>query len=386
MRPLHSFIVPVLSLLFRVVLGVPQGNASSAASRHWSYPKLTLSLVTAPPALLATTEAALLPSSTVAGQSCGGCIIVAQVDGVVWYEGVFLNTAATAVVSVGGGNGSRITRTSINYNEGEFTFNPAAGTAAYGTTPLAVTNVGYDSETVIGGATLTSPTAYNLFTAYTLTSQQQVNGVCVDTSYVRTLPTAFTETLASANGQVTLDLAGEQAFISFIGFSTCQGGGANVGGTVLAQVSNLTSTTTMFYPTVALSGVRTTLAATTNPTSRLPLRTTTISEVLMTLTATLSGSSTITSAPALASANAPEIVIGNTTITPSANPVGLPLGSAKSTVFPEPTGPGASGTGVIVGGGNGTMPYMGDAPAWKTGISLWGSALLVFLMAVGWLL
>ncbi|KAL8933347.1 MAG: hypothetical protein Q9211_005826, partial [Gyalolechia sp. 1 TL-2023] len=362
MRPPHSFIVLVLSLLLEVVIGVPQ--------------------VTAPPALLATTQAALLSSSSTAGQSCGGCIIVAQVDGVVWYEGVFLNNAATAVVSIGGGNGTRTTRTSLIYNEGEFTFNPAAGTAAFGTTPLVVTNVGYDSETVIGGATLTSPTAYNLFTAYTLTSQQQVNGVCQDTSYVRILPTAYTETLSTVNGQVAVDLAGEQAFISFIGFSTCQGGGANVGGTVLAQVSYLTSTTTMFYPTVALSGVRTTLAATTNPGSRLPLRTTTISEVLTTLTATLSGPSTITSAPTLISASAPEIVIGNTTITPEVNPIGLPFSSEDVPVFPAPTGPGASGTGVMAGGGNGTIPYMGDARAWNTGTSLWGSALLVFVMAV----
>lgn len=362
MRSLHSFIVPLLSFLLGVVNGVPQA--------------------TAPPALLATTAAALLSSSAPAAQTCGGCFIVAQVDGIVWYEGVFVNNAATAVVSIGGGNGTRTTRTSINYNEGAFTFNPAAGTAAFGTTPLAVTNVGYDSETVIGGATLTSPTAYNLFRGYTLTSQQQVNGVCQTTSFVKELPTAFTETLPTGNGQVTLDLAGEQAFISFIGFSTCQGGGANVGGTVLAQVTNLTSTTTMLFPTVALSGVMTTLAATTNPATRLPLRTTTIEDVLTTLTATLSGSSTITSAPALISASAPEIVIGNTTITPSNNPIGLPLGNPNITVFPAPTGTG----GVIGGGGNGSIPFTGDAPAWAASTSIWGSTLLVFLMAIGWFL
>ncbi|KAL8939622.1 MAG: hypothetical protein Q9216_003264 [Gyalolechia sp. 2 TL-2023] len=344
---------------------------------------LTLSLVTAPSALLATTPAALLSSSTASGQSCGGCIIVAQVDGVVWYEGVFQNNVATAVVSIGGLNGTRTTRTSINYNEETFTFNPAAGTAAFGANPMAVTDVGFESETVIGGATLTSPTAYNLFRAYTLTSQALVNNVCSSTSFVRTLPVAYTETLDSADGQVTLDLAGEQAFISYIGFSTCQNGGANAGGTVLAQVENLTSTTTMLYPTVALSGMRTTLAATTNPASRLPLRTTTISEVLTTLTATLSGGSTITSAPDLISASAPEIVIGNTTITPSGNPFGLSIGSGNFTAGPAPTGTGVVGGG---GGGNGTMPYMGNAPMWKADTSIWGSALLVFVMAVGWLL
>lgn len=80
---------------------------------------------------------------------------MAEVAGVVWYDGVFINTAATAVVSVGVGNGTRATRTSIIQNENEFTFNPqAAGTAAYGTSALAATSVGYDSVTVVNGATL----------------------------------------------------------------------------------------------------------------------------------------------------------------------------------------------------------------------------------------
>lgn len=109
--------------------------------------------VSPPPALLATVEPAL-DSSSAAAPTCGGCYIVAEVAGVVWYSGVFLNTAATAVVSVGVGNGTRATRTSIIQNEAEFTFNPEAGPAAFGTSALAVTNVGYDSTTVINGATL----------------------------------------------------------------------------------------------------------------------------------------------------------------------------------------------------------------------------------------
>ncbi|KAL8716607.1 MAG: hypothetical protein Q9225_006077 [Loekoesia sp. 1 TL-2023] len=364
MRSPHSFVLLILSLLLDVVIGGPQ--------------------VSAPPALLATVAPALDSSST-AATSCGGCIIVADVAGIVWYSGVFINTAATAVVSVGVGNGTRATRTSIVQNEAEFTFNPQAGSAPYGTTPLAATNVGYDSTTVINGVTLTSPTAYNVFSAYTLTSQQPVNGVCSTTSFESTLPTAYSETLTSADGKVTLDLAGEQAFIQHLGFSRCQGGGANPANTILAQVSNLTSTTTMFYNSVALAAMSTTLAPTTNPTSRLPLRTTTLSEVLTTLTATLSGSSTITSAPALASAFAPQIVIGSSTVTPGGNPVGLPI----STAFLVPTGTGASGTGVNAGGGGGgnaTVPFVGDAPVWRTGTLIWGSALLIFLMAIGWIL
>ncbi|KAL8908123.1 MAG: hypothetical protein Q9207_001015 [Kuettlingeria erythrocarpa] len=368
MHSSHSFIALFLSQLLQLVFGVPQ--------------------VTAPPALLATAIPAVESSSSVAGgPGCGGCIIVADVAGIVWYSGVFVNTAATAVVSVGVGNGTRVTRTSIVQNEQEFTFNPAAGTAAFGTTPLAVTNVGYQSETVINGATLTSPTAYNVFSAYTLTSQQLVGGVCSTTSYESTLPTAYSETLSAGDGQVTLDLAGEQAFISYLGFTRCQGGGENVGGTVLAQVSNLTATTTMFYSSVGLGPMSTTLAPTTNPSaSRLPLRTTTLSEVLTTLTATLSGSSTITAIPV--SAMAPNIVIGNTTITPSDNPFGLPLTfPTNSTAFPAPTAIGTIGTGVV--GGNGTVPFIpgSDAPVWRSNTSVWGSAGLIFLVAiVGWIL
>ncbi|KAI4141505.1 MAG: hypothetical protein L6R39_005302 [Caloplaca ligustica] len=277
-------------------------------------------------------------------------------------------------------------------NEASFTFNPQAGTAAYGTAPLATTSVGYDSVTVINGATLTSPTAYNVFSAFTLTSQQLVGGVCSTTSYTRTLANAFSETLSSANGQVTLDLAGEQQFISYIGFTRCQGGGENVGGTVIAQVSNLTSTTTMFYSGVALAAMSTTLAPTTNPTSTLPLRTTTLSEVFTTITATLSGSVTITPVPV--SAQAPNIVIGNTTITPVPNPIGLPLTIPNnSTAYPMPTATGAGG-GIGTGGGTGFnggnatmfMPYIGDAPVWRSAALLWGSALITFLMAIAWVL
>ncbi|KAL8958767.1 MAG: hypothetical protein Q9193_004239 [Seirophora villosa] len=285
-----------------------------------------------------------------------------------------------------GTNGPRVTRTSIVQNEAEFTFNPQLeGTAAFGN-PSVVTNIGYESETVIAGATLTSPTAYNVFTAYTLTSQQFVNGACSTASYSRTLATAYTETLNGDDGEVTLDLAGQQAFINYIGFTRCQGAGENVGGTVLAQVQNVTTTTTMYFNSVGLAAMSTTLAPTTNPTaSSLPLRTTTLSEVFTTLTATLSGSSTITSVPV--SATAPRIVIANSTITPEGDPFGLPITlSFNSTAFPLPTGAGGNTSGVV-GGGNGTVPFLAGTASstWGSSLSLWGSALLIFVVAVGWM-
>ncbi|KAL8803235.1 MAG: hypothetical protein Q9200_006293 [Gallowayella weberi] len=344
--------------------------------------------VTAPPALLQSLQGPAQAPTTTAGQTCGGCVIIADVAGFVWYSEVFVNTAATAFVGVGvGNNGSRVTRTSIVRNDAEFTFNPGAGTAAFGTAPLMVTNAGFGTSTEVAGVTLTSPTAYNVFSAYTYTAQQQLaNGQCDTTSTVVTLPTAFTETLATASGRVYLDLAGQQEFINFLGFKTCTGGGENYVNTALVQVSQLTASTTMIYSGVALAAMSTTFAPTTSATSRAPLRTTTLTDVLTTLTATLSGSSTVTPSPTQ-SAKAPQIVIGSTTITPNGNPVDLPFFTATAVIV---TGTGASRTGVVTGGGgvggNATVPFISNAPIWGSGISIWGSALLIFVMAVGWVL
>ena len=60
-----------------------------------------------------------------------------------------MNTAATAFVSVGVGNGTRATRTSVVQNEGEFTFNPSATVSAG-----ALTQVNYQPTVNVGGAIL----------------------------------------------------------------------------------------------------------------------------------------------------------------------------------------------------------------------------------------
>lgn len=81
--------------------------------------------------------------------ACGGCQLVADVAGLVWYSQVFINTAATELVSVGVANGTRATRTSVVQDEGEFTFNPAA-TANGG----ALTQVNFEPSITVGGAVL----------------------------------------------------------------------------------------------------------------------------------------------------------------------------------------------------------------------------------------
>ena len=72
-----------------------------------------------------------------------------KVAGLVWYSEIFINTAATALVSVGLGNGTRATRTSVLQNEGAFTFNPAA-TAQSG----ALTQLNFAPTANVGGVQL----------------------------------------------------------------------------------------------------------------------------------------------------------------------------------------------------------------------------------------
>ena len=91
----------------------------------------------------------LAAPTTATTSSCGGCYLIADVAGLVWYSEVFLNPAATALVSVGVGNGTRVTRTSVIQNEGEFTFNPSA-TVSGG----ALTQLNYQPTVNVGGAVL----------------------------------------------------------------------------------------------------------------------------------------------------------------------------------------------------------------------------------------
>ena len=180
-------------------------------------------------------------SSSGAPVSCGGCYVVADVAGLVWYSEVFINTAATAMVSVGTvRNGTRTTSTSIVQNEGDFTFGPGAEA-----TGAALNQINYDSSITISGAVLQSPTAYNVFTAYSVTSATLSDGICVtDKGSAMTLSSAYTEVLSTASGRVYLDQNGEQQFINFLGFTSCSGGGESVVPTALVQVQNTTATTT----------------------------------------------------------------------------------------------------------------------------------------------
>lgn len=70
-----------------------------------------------------------------------------------------------------------------------------------------------------------------------------------------TVSPAFSQILSSANGQVTLDVNGQQSFIDHLGFTSCSGGGEHVVPTAYAQVFNATMTTTSTFTNKPLAAV-----------------------------------------------------------------------------------------------------------------------------------
>lgn len=98
----------------------------------------------------------------------------------------------------------------------------------------------------------TSPTAYNVYSAFTVTTSSLVNNVCVASSYSSTLPSAFTQNLAAASGTVYLNAEGEQSFINYIRLTTCSGAGASIVGLQLIHVQNTIAIVTSTFPTVSL--------------------------------------------------------------------------------------------------------------------------------------
>ncbi|KAK3173045.1 hypothetical protein OEA41_006373 [Lepraria neglecta] len=126
------FLLLALSAVLRPVCSVPQEQLATVTQSAQF-------LQSGPAPDLAGTASA-------SGPSCGGCYIVADVAGLVWYSEIFIHTAATAVVSVGVGNGTSATRTSITQNEGELTYNLAS------TAGGVLAQVNYSPSFTLGGA------------------------------------------------------------------------------------------------------------------------------------------------------------------------------------------------------------------------------------------
>lgn len=229
---------------------------------------MVLATITDAPNVFGSALADLNGGALSSSISCGGCYVVADVAAIVWYSQAFINTVGTAVENVYLGNGTRTTRTSIIENESPFTYDPASISSA-GMQDLALTPVDYEESATVSGAVLTSPTAYNVFSAFSITSSHIVNGVCVTASgsAVPVIP-AYSEVLPSASGRVELDSAGQRAFIDHIGFSTCSIGGARAVAGALVPVANVTQSLTQTF-TGAYSAAATLSLAPVSSLSRL---------------------------------------------------------------------------------------------------------------------
>lgn len=153
---LRSIFVAV-AVLHQLVLCVPQGIPIFTCPLRFlsDYPRLTANCNVETLTRSADVHASALPDlngPSSSASTCGGCYIVADVAGLVWYSEIFLNTGATAVVNIGLGNGTRATSTSLIRNVAQFTFEPSMATAMG--SPLAVTSIHYDSTLTLGGAVL----------------------------------------------------------------------------------------------------------------------------------------------------------------------------------------------------------------------------------------
>lgn len=98
-----------------------------------------------------------------------------------------------------------------------------------------------------------SPTAYNVFTAFAVNTESTSGDQCV-TEFGKTtiLTSGYSEVIADHPGTVTLGPAGEQDFVSkFLTLPNCRPQGANVVPAALVPVQYLTPTVTSQYPTIS---------------------------------------------------------------------------------------------------------------------------------------
>lgn len=111
-----------------------------------------------------------------------------------------------------------------------------------------------------------SPTAYNVFTAYTIRSEFVSEGSCFTvTNAPSTLASAYSQPIAEASGVIYLNGEGQQDFIEHLGFTSCSGGGENVKQSVVVQVQNSTAEITRYQSAAVLAPASRTLGRVSLP-------------------------------------------------------------------------------------------------------------------------
>jgi len=209
---------------------------------------------------------------------CGGCYLKADVAGVV-FGGVQTVTDIKSVSIAQSPNGTNITTitslypgsATVTINQGEFSYNPEeTGTTA----APAINFADYNDESTVlfSGAVLTSPTQYEVFTAFSVTSYTKVDGSCSPVPGPPQLLSEASKYVVSASADNAYLLGVQSSFIAAIGLS-CSASGGKVNTIVQSMVSRQTQDVTtagIIRPTpVAASAAASSTVSSAAPTAPL---------------------------------------------------------------------------------------------------------------------
>ncbi|MCJ1356011.1 MAG: hypothetical protein MMC33_006005 [Icmadophila ericetorum] len=275
---------------------------------------------------------------------CSACYIVADVAGIVFALETVNQTVATAfLTTIVGKNGTNITSISIVENTEPFSFSPGGViTGTGGATTQLITG----STVILSGVTLTSPTAYNVFTAYSITSAFLSDGVCTTTSGPPIqLSSAFSVKVPSGTAGADFAISAESDFINFLSFTSCSPGGENQVTSPHAPVTTVTVTSALTASFTPQPQMQSTSSASPQTFSTIPPPTTITPSSTLTLTTTvtigtivIALNTTTSTIPEVSTSVISAVIIGNSTF-----PFPSGTGSFTISLF-QPSGvPGSSG-------------------------------------------
>lgn len=323
------------------------------------------------------------PSGEGPTTQCGGCYVVADVAGVVFGNQVINQTVAMEIVSIATGrNGSQSTFTSFVQNVTPFTFGPTGllGTAS----PVVPLTLAFESTIItFSGVTLTSPTAYNVFTAYSVTSTILTNGACLVVSDppMPVIP-AVSVPVPTGTAPANFAFSALQSFIRIVGLPTCSPGGENPVQQTVTPVANITVTTTTtgafsFTPqpiTISTSGITATETSITASSANSPLAS------IVPPGVTLGPNSVVSATRTTTVAVQTVVIVANSSTTTATLSATIPVIIAANSTYPLPDGLGPNVTIVPFVGRGATLN--GDlGSSWV----LWGSGVLAIILAA-WIL